>query len=286
MFKAINTSLPDLEESVQNDLSRDQWLLYKYTKAIATGSVDDNLKHQIAGPLNHSRWLTLAIRLLQLYTRTENPSDALVNIVTYIVKVYSPSWFKIKSKGKFTSSPSNLFYQMRLVMNLPTYIQELVKPTIQRNAYFSHPDILLCSMLESDLEEVRLKAINLIKKFRKNPPKPPKNKHLKGIRKHVIPNLNWNAKNWWDMIDWRKIKIVEPKIIQQLSTEELEDIIHTPKLFPHFPCHTQSVERAVKLVTEAAAKVEGEDRRHGEILATVESRKSRKNLNSKKKYKY
>ena len=122
MFKAINTSLPYLEESVQNDLSRDQWLLYKYTKAIATGSVDDNLKHQIAGPLNHSRWLTLAIRLLQLYTRTENPSDALVNIVTYIVKVYSPSWFKIKSKAKFTSSPSNLFYQMRLVMNLPTYI--------------------------------------------------------------------------------------------------------------------------------------------------------------------
>ena len=91
MFKAINTSLPDLEESVQNDLSRDQWLLYKYTKAIATGSVDDKLKHQITGPLNHSRWLTLAIRLLQLYTRTENPSDALVNIVTYIVKVYSPS---------------------------------------------------------------------------------------------------------------------------------------------------------------------------------------------------
>ena len=52
-------------------------------------------------------------------------------------------------------------------MNLPTYIQELVKPTIQRNAYFSHPDILLCSMLESDLEEVRLKAINLIKEIQK-----------------------------------------------------------------------------------------------------------------------
>ena len=66
----------------------------------------------------------------------------------------------------------------------------------------------------------------------------------------------------------------------------IEDNIHTPKLFPHFPCHTQSVERAVKLVTEAAAKVEGEDRRHGEILATVESRKSRKNFNSKKEYKY
>ena len=112
-------------------------------------------------------------------------------------------------------------------MNLPTYIQELVKPTIQRNAYFSHTDISLCSKLESDLEEVRLKAINLMK-FRKNPPKPPRNKHLKGIRKHFIPNLYWNAKNWRDMFDWCKVKIVEPKIIQQLSTQDIIYRRHHP----------------------------------------------------------
>ena len=57
-FTPISTSLPDLDESVWRDLSRDQKLLYRYAKAIAAGSVSDNLAAQVAGPSNHSRWHT------------------------------------------------------------------------------------------------------------------------------------------------------------------------------------------------------------------------------------
>ena len=44
---------------------RDQKLLYEYIKAISDGEVSNRLSTQVAGPLNHSRWLTLAIGLLQ-----------------------------------------------------------------------------------------------------------------------------------------------------------------------------------------------------------------------------
>ncbi len=42
--------------------------------------------------------------------------------------------------------------------------------------------------------------------------------------------------------------------------------------FESFPCHTQSVERCVKLITEAAAAVSGELNRDGFIRARIQSR--------------
>ena len=265
-FEAIDTTLPDLDEKVVNDLSRDQKLLYKYAKAISSGKVDDDLAGQIPGPMNHSRWLTLALRLMILFTRWLNPPKGLVTIVTYILKVYVPSWFTIKSNSKFTANPSNLYKQMRLVVTLPTEIQDIVKPYVQRNGYFAHQDVLLCSMLESSEPEIRARAVAAVKHCRKNPTKPPRRKVLKGMRKFEIPPLQWDAEHWSDIITWDKVKVTEPKILQELSDDDLERALTSPHLFPSFPCHTQSVERAVKLVTEAASKVEGEDKRHGDSV--------------------
>ena len=57
----IPTTVPDLDEDVWTDLSRDQKLLFRYCKAISTGNVPASLAKQVAGPINHSRGLTLAI---------------------------------------------------------------------------------------------------------------------------------------------------------------------------------------------------------------------------------
>ena len=43
-------------------------------------------------------------------------------------------------------------------------------------------------------------------KVRSNPPNAPKSKYLKGIRKHEIPQLNWSAANWAEIIDLKKVK--------------------------------------------------------------------------------
>ena len=126
-----------IDEEVQKDLSRDQLLRYQYTKAISTGTVTKKLELQTLGPLNHTRWLTLAIRVQQLYTRTPTPTEGHQMVIDIVQKVYTPSWFWIKSHGKFTSSPSNLHYQMELVMNQPEEVQNIVKPVVQRNTFYS-----------------------------------------------------------------------------------------------------------------------------------------------------
>ena len=118
-------------------------LLYQYTKATSTGTVTKKVEAQAAGPLNHSRWLTLAIRIQQLSTRTPTNTEGQQMLADFIQRVYTPSWFWIKYHRKFTSSPSNLHYQMELVMIHPEEVQNIVKPVVQRNTYFADPALLL-----------------------------------------------------------------------------------------------------------------------------------------------
>ena len=284
-FEAIPTTFEDISDDVLKDLSRDQKILYQYTKAIQSGHVSDRLAAQVAGPIDHSRWLTLGIRLEILYTRTENPSEGLKMIVTYICQVYVPMWFSIKCHSKFTQGPAHLFKLLQLVKGQPTQVQELVKPHIQRNAYFAEAGIMLTAMLEDDEEDVRKFGVKLVKKARQKPLKPPKSKYLKGIRKHEISELNWNASSWKDIIDWGKTKVWQPRILEALTMEQIEAAVHTPIHFPKYPCHSQTVERMVKLVTEVSSSVFGEERQQDKIVSILASRKSRKAYDTKKDYK-
>ena len=108
-------------KKLQKDLSRDQLLLYQYTKAISTETVTKKLEAEAAGPLNHFRWLTLAIRIQQLYTKIPTPTEGYQMVADFVQKVYAPSLFWIKSHVKFTSSPSNLhsvFYKHHVFLDL------------------------------------------------------------------------------------------------------------------------------------------------------------------------
>ena len=61
-FDKIGGILEDIPDTVFEDLSRDQKLLFRYAKAIIAGEVPSDLKDQKPGPLCHSRWLTLALK--------------------------------------------------------------------------------------------------------------------------------------------------------------------------------------------------------------------------------
>lgn len=93
----------------------------------------------------------------------------------------------------------------------------------------------------------------------------------------VLAKLNFDAADYFDMIDWAVCPISEPPIIKAMTNAELRDLITTEVtpavIFPKFPCHTQAVERHVKLVTEAAKAVCGKKSRDGFIRARVASRK-------------
>ena len=58
-----------------------------------------------------------------------------------------------------------------------------------------------------------------------------------------------------------------------LSDDQIEAFEKIPLSIPDYPNHTQAVERAVKLMTEAASKVVGFKQRHGMICPRIKARK-------------
>ncbi|ESO04101.1 hypothetical protein HELRODRAFT_173188 [Helobdella robusta] len=65
---------------------------------ISAGTVSPNLAIKDPGKLTHYRWLTCANRILRLYSGTANPTKNLKELANFIMKVYAPTWFDIKTK--------------------------------------------------------------------------------------------------------------------------------------------------------------------------------------------
>jgi len=91
------------------DISTDQKYLYNMYKAVSSGQCLIDLALQKPGPVVHSRWLTTANRILRLYVSTDNPTENLVTLANYIVKVYAPVWFHIKSKSACSQGSRHLY---------------------------------------------------------------------------------------------------------------------------------------------------------------------------------
>lgn len=84
------------------------------------------------------------------------------------------------------------------------------------------------------------------------------------IRIFKAPKINFGAKDFIDLIDWQSFVRTEPSMTMKYSDSDLQNIIQNMIIihdFEKFPCHTQSIEQCVKLVTEVSQKVCGETSR-------------------------
>ena len=96
-FERLDGNLPAMTEETVNDLSTDQKYLLEICQAVCSGVCSVSLSRRNPGRIAHSRWLTMANRILRLYVGSENPSPQLKTLAKYIVKVCTPMWFFIKA---------------------------------------------------------------------------------------------------------------------------------------------------------------------------------------------
>ncbi|KAG7164214.1 Alpha-(1 3)-fucosyltransferase FucT-like 1, partial [Homarus americanus] len=78
-----------------------------------------------------------------------------------------------------------------------------------------------------------------------------------------IPPINVNATKLSELVDL-SLEVLEPPLTTSLTSQELRNLKETPMQVPKWPSHTQSVERCVKMVTEAAGHVYSHERREGD----------------------
>lgn len=276
-FSKIETDLPDTN---YKDLSTDQQYLYRICQAVSDGICPADLAQTNPGKMSHSRWLTTANRVLRLYVSVSEPSNNLKLLAKFIVKVYSTMWFVTKAKPYLQFGARHLWQTIYLSRQFPETITAVVDKAILNNAFYAHPENILIAMLADERKHIRELAVRRILKARNNKPE--------GVRVFRIPNLNFEAQDYIDLIKWAECTITEPPLTTGLTHGELERFISKADEFStrfgKFPCHTQAVERCVKLVTEAALKVCSEEARNGYIVAKLDARKSLPAYDNKGQY--
>ena len=176
-------------------------------------------------------------------------------------------WFSIKMKPLITDAPKHVFQQMKLLKLLPSHVADIVRPYVSRNAYYAHPENLLLAMLDDDDENVRKKAVDLIKNIRAE-----HQPSHRPVRPFSVPEIHYDADNYYTMIDWESLQLTEPPLTYHLSNEELDLIVDEALTLPPYRSHTQSVERAVKCVSDASGKVYGLVAARGYIKSKISSR--------------
>ena len=129
-----------------------------------------------------------------------------------------------------------------------------------------HSEILLLTLLSSDVEEERHFAVNkTLSICGKSEYGDTSNRPFK------VPKLNWEAKKLEELIDWNMA--TQSILTARLSSNEIRGFLDRSFSMEKFPCHTQSVERLVKEVSAASAQVFGAERRDGCVYARCSARK-------------
>ena len=157
---------------------------------------------------------------------------------------------------------------------------------IQHNAFYAHPENILLAMITDQRANIRELGYRKIMKARKlegdktgerqvNPeatearksrgrPKKKSRVEMTGIRVFQIPTLNFEAKDYYELISWEEGTVTPPPILAYVSGEDLYQFVtnseHPAVDFVDFPCHTQSVERIVKVVQKQPAAASESER--------------------------
>ena len=265
----------------------------------------------------------MANRIARKYVATARPSKPLQKMAHAIVNFYAPSWFQIKTHPYCTDGPKNILKMVQFSKKLDKDLQEVVEKRIQRNGFFAHPEALLLPMLADENINIRQQATATIMRIRQSQrdkedavsaeneqeeidcgeeeeidddddvddgeqlvlePYERNAISSSNIRKFVIPKINFAATSYTELIDWNKANLTEPPLTKMLSDDEIKSFDEIPFEVPKYPCHTQAVERAIRLVSEASTSVVGFEARDGFIRQRIRSRKELNTFDSKKDY--
>ena len=169
---------------------------------------------------------------------------------------------------------------LRLLRQQYSEVCEIVTLYVKSRAWFAHTEPLLLSLLASSDKEERTFAVDKLLDLRGEAEQGDKSR-----RERRTPNINMSVRTLRELIDWEQELIHEPIIMCDLIPQEILEIKNKPLVVPHYPLHTQSVERVVKEVTQASSAVCGLEKRDGFIKARVAHREVTPKLIYKKRYK-
>lgn len=273
--------LTEIPEYILVNMSTDQQVSYQLVQAVKRGVLPSELQEIKCGKVSHSRWLTTAQSLVYMWTRkhglTGKELNTLEILVKYCLQVYFKLYYDIKVHHRLEDGPKHILTQLRVMRSQPKKVQTAVTFYVRTGAWFAHSECVLLSLMASQSEDDRRFAVTQILKLRAG-----EEYGDTSVRPRITPKLNLSATSLQTLISWQPGQVHEPAFTCSLSGDQIQEILVKPYEVPEFSIHTQSTERVVKQVTEAAAAVVGQQARDGFIRARAHHRETMPCFRSKK----
>ena len=203
--------------------------------------------------------------------------DKFKMIVSYVVQVYFSIFFDIKVKHSIVDGPYHILKLLRLFNQQPDKVRDATAKYIRSGSWFAHPEAIILTMLSNKDREEREFAVDRVMEIRAG-----SEKGDESVRPRKTPNINLETTTLRGLIDWEKETLYEPIFTCSLSLNDLDGLRGTPFSCPYYCNHTQSTERAVQQVTQAAESVCGPEKRDGYVRARIDHREIISSLKSKK----
>ena len=220
---SVGPPLIKLSDKFIQDLSTDQHYGYKIVCAVRDGVLPARIALLEIGPVNHSRWLTTANRLLRLWVSKHGlKGKNLKNlrfIVEFIIGVYYPCWFKVKVNHCLKSQRKEVL--------------DIVMPTVKRSAWYAHSEALIQTLLCSEDQKKRIEGMERILAIRGDGD-PDTQLGDSSVRTRRTPDINCDASTIGDLIIWSEC-VSEPPLTCSLNTSEVKNFINTPMKVPNWP---------------------------------------------------
>ena len=183
--------------------------------------------------------------------------------------MYAPIWFSIKMNSSCKNGAKHLFRTIELSRYLSKELRNIIDPAIQRNGYYGHPENLLLAMISDERLDVREFGLRRILKAR--------SEKQAVLCQFSVPKLKFDAREYFELVDWQESVITEPPLTMDVMDDDIKLFVKSRGQstieFEKYPCHTQSVERTVKIATEASQAVCGQLNRDGFIRSRLEGRR-------------
>ena len=108
------------------------------------------------------------------------------------MKVHSVTWFNVKSSPSIENGSMHFLKFIIFSKFLPLYHQNIVYNVLKRNAYFSHSDNILLTILCDEDIEVRRKGLEIYQITGED---------IKEVRQFELPNTNTDAFSIFEIAD-------------------------------------------------------------------------------------
>ena len=273
-----------IPDDVRAKLSTDAANALKLLRAVTTGHLTPEVASLKVGPLSHARFLTTGMRILMLYMSEhglgDHDAEVLKLLATWVTQVYFPLHFAIKARFRINYGPDHLLRLFCLWRQQDPLVRTATEAYLRKEAWWAHPEPLLLNLLTSTDEQDRKFAVDVIQQLRGT-----NTIGSQSVRIYTVPqSINLEATSIASLIDWTTETVTEPVFTASIPTEALAALLDAPLPPPPYAVHTQSCERAVKAVTEAAKSVYGWEQRHGFVKVRTKHRQKVKRLRTKKEF--